>query len=120
MSMQTTLKRFLDKGISFSCLIHRIPATESNMQILMSSGDQLSLGLMAGKAVEIKDIRSNGTGWYTRELTKNWQTPDALLLFCPKQSKIFIVKSEKRKNEVNAYIQAFAIDYSVKQMSIAA
>jgi hypothetical protein len=89
---------------------------EANESILMCSPDLINIGLMEGKATSINHLDGTPTGWYSRNLTRNWQTIDSLLIFRANPLiayRVTSVNGSKPMFYLQHYATAHAIDFSV-------
>lgn len=101
-------------GVKFSDITNQLLINEHTAPLLLKSADQISFGLMAGTARPINDLHRNPTGWYTRELTHNWQSSNATLLFCLTPLQVLRVESERNSIIVATAIQSYAIDHAAE------
>jgi hypothetical protein len=92
---------------------------EANESILMCCPDLINIGLMKGEATSINHLDHTPTGWYSRNLTTNWQSVDAILIFRTNPLVAYRVSSDGKKPMfyINHYAIAHAIDFSVMAAS---
>ncbi|MDI5832530.1 hypothetical protein OCF84_21580 (plasmid) [Shewanella xiamenensis] len=105
-------------GVKFIDITNQLLINEHTAPLLLKSSDQISFGLMAGTARPINDLRLNPTGWYTRDLTFNWQTSSATLLFCLTPLQVIRVESERNSIIVATAMHAYAIDHAAESAEL--